>query len=158
MSKPFTKESFDLKYTKEPNGCWEWLAVKNQDGYGRVKRFGKLESAHRVSYELYKGPLGGKHVCHSCDNPGCVNPEHLWLGTHKDNQKDKANKNRAIANRMPGETHPSHKLTTTEVLEIFYSKEITKYLSGKYKISTSLVSAIKLGKRWKHITKPLCST
>jgi hypothetical protein len=157
MSAKFSKESFDSKWIESDTGCWEWQAVKNQDGYGRVKRLGVLCSAHRVAYELYKGPLGDKHVCHTCDNPGCVNPDHLWLGTHIDNQKDKALKKRAVGNAMPGESHPSHKLTSIVVLDIFYSKESVKSLSYKYKVSQSLIQLIKSGKRWKHITNPLCS-
>ena len=152
MSAKFTKESFDLKYTKHPNGCWEWDRTKNQDGYGRVKKFGVLCSAHRVSYELYKGPVGDKHVCHSCDNPGCVNPAHLWLGTHQDNQKDKATKKRAIGHIMPGECHPKHKLNSTQVLEIFNSDKSASILSKCYSVSPSLINNIKAGNRWKHLT------
>lgn len=152
MSRPFTKESFDSKYKKMDNGCWEWLATKNQDGYGRVKRFGKLESAHRVSYELYKGELGDKHVLHSCDNPSCVNPEHLWLGTHLENQKDKANKGRAKTTSMTGESHPKHKLTTEQVLFIKNSSLPTRVLMDMFHVSEMLIYGIRKGTRWKHLT------
>lgn len=152
MSHRFTKESFDLKYKKVPSGCWEWSATKNQDGYGRVRRLGKLESAHRVSYELYKGPLQGLHVLHSCDNPSCVNPEHLRLGTHLENQQEKAAKGRSKANPMPGEAHPSHKLTTEQALFIKNSTASVKELMDLFGVSEMLIYGIRKGTKWKHLT------
>lgn len=152
MSRPFTKESFDSKHKKTDNGCWEWVATKNQDGYGRIKRFGKLESAHRVSYELYKGELGDKHVLHSCDNPSCVNPEHLWLGTHLENQQDKARKGRAKANPMPGEKHPKHKLNTEQALFIKDSVLPVRTLMHMFSVSEMLIYGIRNGTKWKHLT------
>ena len=69
--------------------CWEWTGVKNQDGYGRVRVNGKLLSAHRVVYAQLYGPIPeGLNVLHNCDNPGCVNPTHLRLGTQTDNLHD----------------------------------------------------------------------
>ena len=76
--------------------CWEWSLSKNRKGYGQCTYKGKYQSAHRLSYYLYYNVDPGKlHVCHKCDNPGCVNPEHLWLGTNYDNHKDKIQKGRA---------------------------------------------------------------
>lgn len=141
MSHKFNKESFDKKWRLSPSGCWEWLAVKNQDGYGRVKRLGRLESAHRVSYELYKGPFDlTKHICHSCDNPGCVNPDHLWLGDYEANTKDKVIKARQYK-----------KLTEEQVLIIRDSQETNASLAKKYKISQASVSLIKRRINWKHL-------
>ena len=93
MSRPFTQEVFEQKFVK-CDGCWEWLASKNPDGYGRVRRFGRMESAHRIAYELYVGAIEDKQVLHTCDNPSCVNPKHLFLGTHKENMEDKVRKGR----------------------------------------------------------------
>lgn len=86
------------KYSK-PNpetGCWDWISGSRcHGGYGTVRTDGKKRLAHRVSYEVFVGPIPeGKIVCHSCDNRMCVNPEHLWIGTQKDNVKDMLDKGR----------------------------------------------------------------
>ena len=81
-----------------PDGCWRWKGAKTVDGYGTFGGGGLpfTARAHRVSWELFVGPIPeGAHVLHRCDNPGCVNPEHLWLGTAKDNSDDKYAKGRA---------------------------------------------------------------
>lgn len=80
-----------IEYTED---CWIWTAGKNKKGYGQIKVSGKQEGAHRLSFTLYKGDPSGMIVCHSCDNPSCVNPQHLWLGTPKDNMQDKERKGR----------------------------------------------------------------
>jgi hypothetical protein len=81
--------SFWMKIKKIPNGCWEWQASLTHSGYGRFNIRSKTYRAHIVSYLLLKGEISkNKCVCHTCDNPRCVNPNHLWLGTMKDNVKD----------------------------------------------------------------------
>ena len=98
---------FNTKYLiNEHTDCWEWTAATNNIGYGMF-RFDnyKMRTAHRVSYELHKGPIPqGKVVCHTCDNPKCVNPDHLWVGTLKDNAQDMVNKGR-VARAMLGKKH-----------------------------------------------------
>ena len=79
---------------KGPDECWEWFGQKNPKGYGYVKPYGLT---HRFSYELHTGEKPGElFVCHSCDNPPCVNPAHLWLGTVTDNQRDAKAKGRLV--------------------------------------------------------------
>lgn len=91
-------------------GCWNWAGTKTHDGYGRFYLQGsQRRPAHRMSYELFVGALPEDVlVCHRCDNPGCVNPQHLFLGTHKDNMADMSSKGRRV---QRGEQNNNAKLT-----------------------------------------------
>lgn len=88
--------SFESKFSiGVENQCWLWNAAKTPKGYGVFWDTVKLWLAHRYAYTIYKGIIPEKlHVCHSCDNPSCVNPDHLWLGTNLQNRLDSKNKNR----------------------------------------------------------------
>lgn len=109
------KERF-LRKVRLTSKCWEWIGGKCSGGYGSFVVRGKVCVASRVSFELFKGDIpGGLNVCHSCDNPGCVNPEHLFLGTDFDNNRDREIKNRG--NHAKGERHGQAKLTDLEVAE-----------------------------------------
>lgn len=89
-------EKFWAKVKKEPNACWIWTGSGNPDGYGIVSVSNSRMSTHRYSYELAFGKIPeGLHVLHKCDNPPCVNPAHLFLGTNADNMEDKNVKDRA---------------------------------------------------------------
>jgi hypothetical protein len=69
--------------------CWHWTGARNTFGYGRMTHKGRLEVAHRLSWESFRGPIpAGLSVLHRCDNPSCINPDHLWLGTYSDNLRD----------------------------------------------------------------------
>lgn len=96
-------ERFERKFSPEPNsGCWIWTERLKRDGYGQFKYLGMMQQAHRVAWMLYRGDIpDGKSVLHKCDNPWCVNPNHLFLGTQLDNMRDAANKGRinSIAGR-----------------------------------------------------------
>lgn len=133
--------------------CWVWTASKRRGGYGQVLgNDGRIWDAHRLSYALAYGCKirNGAWVLHKCDNPPCVRPSHLWLGTHQENMNDAKSKG-----RMPrGEASHWARLKEFQVREIrMYSKrgwtgvEIAK----KYSVSTGLVSMIRLRKVWKHI-------
>jgi HNH endonuclease len=139
--KKFNLESFETKFDKV-DGCWEWKAYKNQDGYGRIRRNRRLENAHRVSYELYIGPPGDLHVLHKCDNPSCVNPDHLFLGTDQDNMTDKRYKGRGGTN----------KLTEDEVRLIRADVRLHREIATTYGVTIPLISMIKRNKIWKHLT------
>lgn len=119
------KERFEQKFIKTEK-CWIWQAAKNTKGYGKfcTKR-SVWEYAHRISYMLYKGDFDQKLcICHKCDNPSCVNPEHLFSGTYSDNNKDAFDKGRHLNPVMYGDKNPGSKLTEKQVKEI--KKRLTK--------------------------------
>lgn len=105
----YMKRFFD-KINKTDN-CWIWTAgLRGKSGYGTFKLKGKVIDAHRLSYKLHKGEIpDGMFVCHTCDNRKCVNPEHLFLGTAKDNHQDAVNKGKVIFgwNTEKLKKHPS---------------------------------------------------
>lgn len=82
----------------EVSGCWIWIGEIRKDGYGEILAYKTRVTAHRFSYSFYKGEIPeGLCVCHTCDNPLCVNPEHLWLGTVKENMEDRNKKGRTAS-------------------------------------------------------------
>ena len=104
-----------VQKTKNPNDCWNWLGYIFPNGYGGIKVNYKTQYAHRVAYEITFGEISsGLLVRHECDNPSCVNPNHLIVGTTQDNIKDKVKKGR----QARGETAGLHKLTNQQAQEI----------------------------------------
>jgi hypothetical protein len=131
--------------------CWPWTKAK-RNGYGRVWFDGKVESAHRVAYALHYGfPAFGKSVCHSCDNPSCCNPAHLWIGTPAENSRDMARKRRAARNIRAGESHPRAKLTEKQVLIIRRTNAPVALLASHYGVSRKHIYAIRNGVAWSHL-------
>jgi hypothetical protein len=99
------QDRFEEKYkVNEITGCWEWIAALDKRGYGVLSINNKPVKTHRLSYSLYKGDPTGLFVCHTCDNPPCVNPKHLFLGTQLDNMKDAQSKGRIKTATCPSET------------------------------------------------------
>lgn len=132
--------------------CWEWTGAKKKAGYGFIGLNYKNYYAHRLAYEFYYKVLPKEqHVLHKCDNPSCVNPEHLFLGSQVDNMKDMNLKNRHAV----GEKTNINKLTDKEVIEIRnkYSSGIpNKTLCKEYNVSHATIHRVVYKKLWKHIS------
>ena len=122
--------------------CWVWTGALTGPGYGQITVSGRKKTAHRLSWEAYNGPAPkGMFVCHKCDNRACVNPAHLFLGTHADNMADMARKGRSYH----GEKHHWAKLSTDDVDEIrrFYSNGTPqKVLAREFGVTQGAISQI----------------
>lgn len=128
--------------------CWNWQGTRQWSGHGEIHYEGKTSRAHRVSYRAFKGEIpDGMAVCHSCDNPACINPDHLWLGSQAENLADMREKGRGTE----GQTHPNAKLTEAAVREIRASKETSHALGRKYGVSHSLIVNVRQRKAWRHV-------
>jgi hypothetical protein len=129
--------------------CIEWDGFKNKEGYGLLYHNGIQWRAHRLAYKNYYGDFDRKLlVCHKCDNPSCVNPKHLFLGTQKDNMQDKINKKRG--NFLYGEKNPHHKLSdrAIKLIRMFISQGVPQnFIANAYGISKAHVSRIKHNKQ-----------
>lgn len=152
-------ERFEQHYTPEPNsGCWLWVAsidAKYGYGYFYVPREdgdntkSHMQRAHVVAYRLFKGPTKGLCVCHSCDLPCCVNPDHLFLGTHQDNTDDRKKKGRGTT--KCGEQHPRAVLTAEQVRAIRSDDRKTSVLADVYGLNPATVRKIKRRALWGHL-------
>jgi hypothetical protein len=132
--------------------CHIWTGNTNA-GYGQTSFLGKKIGTHRLSYILQKGNIPqGMIICHVCDNPSCVNPAHLFLGTAKTNAEDKVAKNRQIKNTWSkGENHPCAKLNESNIIEIRNSNFNNLELSQKFNVTKSTISKIKNFRIWRNI-------
>lgn len=150
-------ERFESKFNKS-DGCWEWEASKTYGGYGHLKFNGTMQLAHRVAYQLYIGEIpDGLYVLHHCDNRKCVNPEHLFLGTQKDNMCDRDSKGRGVIPDNSGENHGLSKLSKKQVLEIIDKRArgfTTVAIAKEFGVARTTISGIVCGRRWQ---SALCS-
>jgi len=162
---------FIEKVDKEssPHGCWLWTACTNEHGYGKLMFRSVNMKASRLSWAIYKGPIiGGLHVLHNCpggDNPMCVNPDHLFLGTIQDNAADRCSKDRTAHGQthksvtcpesvLRGERHPLAKFTEVQVIEIkrrLSNGEKCSHIAKELGVWHGAISHIKQGKRWGHL-------
>lgn len=135
--------------------CWEWQGVRDEKSYGYAHFKGKRQGAHRLSWFLTNGPIpDGLLVCHKCDNPPCVNPDHLFIGTMKDNMEDCANKGRIGKHQRPfGEDNGWATLTNEDVIEIrrlgAEGKLLQREIGELFGTTQVNISRILLGKSWK---------
>lgn len=128
------KERLLSKIEKKENGCWEWTGALRV-GYGVIKFEKKSLSTHRASYEIFIGPIeDGLFVCHKCDNRKCINPEHLWLGTQKDNMQDCLSKGRYADNIEALEKYQFKKgeKAPNRIIDSDKAREIKQYIKDNY--------------------------
>jgi hypothetical protein len=150
--KPVTKSRIVEKIEAVPiAGCWIWTGTITSRGYGQLLSNNKKMYAHRAAFEAFVGDIPeGMVVCHTCDNVHCVNPDHLFLGTQKDNLQDMKEKGRSTA----GEKNKQSKLSEDDVKAIkhWLNHGVSEYqLSKSFDVSRSAINAIKLGKSWSHV-------
>jgi HNH endonuclease len=148
------RERFEAKWTPEPySGCWLWTRSCDTYGYGQI-RLGRATdgkaNAHRVSWALHKGEIPkGMCVLHKCDTPGCVNPDHLFLGSYGDNTQDMMRKKR---HRPPvGKINGRAKLTEAQVLAIRVDPRGDREIAKDYGVWPSRIYDIKKRRNWVHV-------
>ena len=131
--------------------CWEWTAYRQPFGHGLLGRGGRgngMALAHRVSWELHYGSVPeGMNVCHRCDNPACVRPEHLFLGSQADNLADMRQKGRAKG-APRGHEHPKSKLTEEQARLVLRSHETNKDLAARFGVAPNSIRYIRIGRNW----------
>ena len=151
------RERFETKWREADSGCWEWTANSHSFGYGMIRRRRRDGSwtsvgAHRVSWELHNGQIPeGMSVLHRCDNPACVNPDHLFLGTHADNMADKAAKGRGS---FRGARNPRARFVPDDVRAIrnrHADGESIRGLARSYGCSQCAIQGIVHRRTWRHI-------
>lgn len=151
MTKPETTQRFLSKITQTETGCWEWIASKDKNGYGWFSVKGKIWKAHRLSYILFKGLIPiGLNICHKCDNPSCVNPDHLFAGDNMINRSDSVAKKRHAF----GHRHGMSKLDEDKVIQIRSLRKEGKKLNeiaDIFGVDFTLIWQVVNRKIWRHV-------
>lgn len=145
------RERFEEYVRHDPiSDCWIWDGARYGQGYGKFGVAGKTKRAHRVSYQIYNGTIAETDlVLHRCDTPACVNPKHLFIGTHADNVNDKCSKGR----QTRGITNGAAKLTEAQVRQIRAACGTHEEIAQSFGISRPHVTDLKAGKHWRHINE-----
>ena len=140
-----------------PDDCWEWTASKTMKGYGQFGVYGgSPKGAHRVAWEMEVGPIPeGLFVCHHCDNPGCVNPAHLFVGSPSDNMRDCVTKGRHRSPNNMGAANGRAKLTNAQVLAIRADTRVQVAVAAEFGVCQQMVSRIRAEKSWGHLAGQL---
>lgn len=145
----FTKEFIKERIEVDKNDCWIWKGAKHRQGYGSIRFNGKTSLSHRLSWIIFRGEISeSMKVCHTCDIPSCVNPDHLFLGTQTDNIEDCQKKGRFTRN-IPKTRRI--KLNWNQVQEIKKLSEqgmTRKELEKKFEVSQTCIAKILTGKSW----------
>lgn len=156
INKAFVVSPLSPRVMVDPNsGCWLWTGAMAPNGYGRLRERvapGSLRTRHfrmhRVAYEINRGAIPeGLFVLHKCDTRACVNPDHLFLGTHQDNMNDRGAKGRQVRG---GRVNTS-KLTEQQAREVFAAEGTDANIGKMFGISATAVKYIKSGRNWAHL-------
>ena len=162
MARKTLKERFLSKVDKRDSGCWLWTGAVGTAGYGHFAIDSHAVKAHRVAYELFVGEIElldgvdsrGTCVMHTCDNPKCVNPEHLVLGTHSDNMADKMMKGRFVSRPLLGERHQNSKLKVDDIYlirSLNYVGAGLQQIAEVFGVSRGTVHKVLNGSTWAHV-------
>lgn len=146
---------FWSKVSVSETGCWEWTAAKSRDGYGRFGIIGtQVKMAHHILIGFQYDPKTRIQCCHRCDNPGCVRPSHIFLGSDLDNALDRTEKGRGKFTRQAGTANGRSKLTDSQVSAIRSAPQTrgeVSRLARELGVSTATVSNIRSGKMWRKL-------
>lgn len=139
-------------FVRKTPSCWIWTGAvskgKESGGYGILRGQGRTVRAHRASFELHFGPISrGLEICHTCDNRGCVNPDHLFEGTQKDNMQDCAQKGRIFRAKIEIEQ-------VIEIKRMILEGNSDKEIVGKFNLTQAHIRQIRRGKCWGHVAVP----
>ena len=141
---------------KDESGCWIWVGGKcaKRMPYGSFRAFGKMTKAHIFSYAMFRGQVPqGMCVCHTCDVCECVNPDHLWIGTKAENNRDRDAKGRSV--KVCGSSHHASRLRERDVREIrvlIKEGERIADIARYFTVSDSAISDIVAGRTWRHVS------
>ena len=151
---PAANQALFWTHIRRTDTCWIWTGLKNEKGYGVVGQYGKRWRAHRLMWTIHFNCQipPGLQVLHSCDNPSCVNPDHLFLGTNLHNRQDMVAKQR----QAKGEKVVGSKLVTDQIVRIrsiWNDSQMTQsQIAALFNVHQSTISLIVRTKRWQHVT------
>lgn len=136
-----------------PNDCWPYIGSRDKKGYGKLKRKGRAYKAHRFAAMQEGLDISGQCVLHRCDNPPCCNPNHLFLGSHKDNSDDKIAKGRARYAPQDGANNGNSKLSPLQIEQILEDPRNNVQVAKDYGVTHQTIHLVRKGKSWQSLPR-----